>query len=132
MAGLEDATTLGDVSAAHAAARPDRTALIFEGRETSYAGLDRSVNQAANAFAAEGLRPGARVALIAKNTDTFFDLLFGASKSGCVLVPVNWRLAPVEIAYIVNDSGAELLIVGDGFAEIAEGLLAEMPKVGTY
>ncbi len=129
MAGLEDANTLGDVSAYHAGGRPDRTALIFEGRETSYAGLDRNANRAANAFSAEGLRPGARVALIAKNTDTFFDLLFGASKSGCVLVPVNWRLAPVEIAYIVNDSGAELLIVGDGFAEIAEGLLAEMPKV---
>ncbi len=59
MAGLEDARTLGDVSAAHAGARPDRTALIFEGRETSYAALDRNANRAANAFAAEGIEPGA-------------------------------------------------------------------------
>ncbi len=131
MAGPPDVDTLADLSRAQAAARPGDVAMVFEGRETTYGALDRRASQAANAFAAAGLKPGARIALIAKNTDTFFELMFGASKAGCVLVPVNWRLAPAEIAYIVNDSGAELLIVGDGFGEIAEGLLTELPTVRT-
>src|SRR5262249_25550056 len=51
---------------------------------------------------------------------------FGATKARDVLVPVNWRLAPAEIAYIVNDAEAELLFVGDEYVETVERLLPDL------
>ena len=50
--------------------------------------------------------PEARVALLDKNHDSFFEVWFGAAKANAVLVPVNWRLAPPEIAYVINDAQA--------------------------
>jgi acyl-CoA synthetase (AMP-forming)/AMP-acid ligase II len=56
-----------------------------------------------------------RVAVLDKNSDTFYEVWFGAAKARKVLVPVDWRLAPAEIAYILNDSGAEFLFLGAEF-----------------
>ena len=130
MAGPPVVDTLADLSRAQAAALPGDVAMVFEGRETSYGALDRRANQVAGGFADERLSRGARVALLAKNTDTYYEILLGASKAGAVLVPVNWRLAPAEIAFIVNDSGAELMIVGAEFTGLVEDLRAELNSIG--
>ena len=50
-----------------------------------------------------------RVALLARNSAVFYEVLFGAAKARDVLLAVNWRLAPSEIAYILNDAAAEIL-----------------------
>ena len=104
--------TLGDIARYHASERPDAAALVFEGRETSFADFDRHTNQVANALLAEGLSQGDRIAYVGKNSDHYFELLFGAAKMGAVMTPIGWRLAPVEAAYIVGDAEARLLFVG--------------------
>jgi acyl-CoA synthetase (AMP-forming)/AMP-acid ligase II len=117
---LQEVATLGDLTRFHAIARPAKEAMVFEGRSTSYGVLDCHANQVANGLLADGLEPGARVAFMDKNSDHFYEIVFGCAKSGTVSVGINWRLAPPEVAYILNDSQAEILFVGPDFYALAE------------
>ncbi len=93
--------------------RPDQTGLIFEGRKFTYAEMNERSNRAAQAFLTLGLKPGDRVAWLARNLAIFWDALFGAAKIGVVMTPINWRLAPAEVVQILNDARAKLF-VGEG------------------
>jgi acyl-CoA synthetase (AMP-forming)/AMP-acid ligase II len=119
--------TLGDISRVHGRLRGDKAALAFEGRTTTYAELDRRASQVAHALIASGVRPGDRIAHLGKNTDLYLELLLGAAKAGVVMVPVNWRLAPPEALYIINDSNAKLLFVGPEFLATVDAY-APQPK----
>ncbi len=118
--------TLGDVPRQQAAARGAAPAFVFEGRITSYAAFDRHANRIANAMIAEGLKPGDRIAYVGKNSDWFFELIFGANKAGVVMTPVNWRLAGPEIVYILRDAAAKIVFVGVEFLEQVAGLAGEL------
>jgi long-chain acyl-CoA synthetase len=107
--------TLGDICRTHARNAPTQRALAFEGLITTYAELDAHTSQVAQALIAHGLKPGDRIAHLGKNTDLYIELLLGAAKAGVVMAPVNWRLAPREVQYIVDDSEAKLLFVGPEF-----------------
>ena len=122
---LADIVTVGDVTRHHARIRPDRVAIHFEGRHTTFGELDRRANQVANGLIAEGVRPQARIAYLSKNAPAFFDLWFGAAKADVVLVPVNFRLAPAEVAYVVDDAGADILFVGADFYALVEKIARE-------
>ena len=106
---------LGELVRYQAAVRPERVAMIFEGRQTTDGQLDRRSSRIANGLRAINPAPHMRVASIAKNTDAFYEVLFGAAKARDAMVAVTWRLAPAEIAYIVNDAMAELLLVAEDF-----------------
>ena len=124
--------TLGDIARYHARERPDAPALVFEARETSFAAFDRRSNQVANALLAEGLKSGDRIAYVGKNSDHYFELLFGAAKMGAVMTPIGWRLAPPEAAYIIGDAEASIVFVGPeviGHAAEVAAILADPPKV---
>ena len=116
---INQANSLGDVARLQAAERGDALAFEFEGRVTSFAEFNRHANQVANGLIAEGLRKSTRICYLGKNSDHYYEALFGAAKAGMVMAPVNWRLAPPEIVYIVNDCRAELLLVGPEFTELA-------------
>jgi long-chain acyl-CoA synthetase len=120
---------LCELSRYHAAVRGERVAMTFEGRETTFGQLDRRASRVANGLRATCTIAQARVAVLDKNTDHFFELLFGAAKARDVLVPVNWRLAPAEMAYIVNDAQAEILFVGEEYVGIVEQLRPELHTV---
>jgi len=121
--------TVGDIVRHHAKTRPDRMAVHYEGQQTTFAELDRRANQVANGLLAEGLRPQARIAILSKNCPAFFDLWFGAAKADTVLVPVNFRLAPPEVAYVVADAGAEVLFVGNDFYPLVEKVADRLKSV---
>jgi long-chain acyl-CoA synthetase len=121
--------TVADVTRHHAKARPDKVALHYEGEKITYAELDRRANQAAQGLLAAGIKRGMRVAILAKNGPAFFELWFGAAKVGAVVVPVNFRLAPPEIAFVVNDATAELLFVGADFYPAVEKVAGELESV---
>src|SRR5688572_12288413 len=120
---------LGELSRYHAAVRPERVAMTFEGRETTFGQLDRRANRVANGLLASCATTQARAAVLDKNSDQFFELVFGAAKARDVLVPVNWRLAPPEIAYVVNDAEAEILFVGEEYVALVEQLRPELRTV---
>src|SRR5260370_41689753 len=112
--------TLGDIARYHARQRPKSIALSFEERQTDFDTFDCHTDQVANQLLASGLASGHRIAYIGKNSDHFFELLFGAAKVGIVLTPIGWRLAAAEGAYILRDSAAVLIFVGAGVAGAVE------------
>ena len=83
----------------------------------------------ANALAGEGVGPQDRVAFLDKNAVEHFEVLFGASKLNAVSVAVNWRLAPPEIVYIVNDADAKVLIVGQEFVPVLDQIADQLTTV---
>ena len=109
---FENMPTLGDIARYHGRTRPKSVALCFEGRSTTYSDFDRHTAQVANALLATGVKHGERIAYIGKNSDSYFELWFGAAKMGAVILPVGWRLAPSEIAYILADSETKMVFVG--------------------
>jgi acyl-CoA synthetase (AMP-forming)/AMP-acid ligase II len=109
--------------------RGDAIVFEFEGRQTTFAEFDRNTNRVANALKAAGVKHGERIAYLGKNSDNYFELLFGAMKAGVVMAPVNWRLAGPEIAFIVEDCKAPLLFVGPEFVTMARGLKDRLPSV---
>jgi acyl-CoA synthetase (AMP-forming)/AMP-acid ligase II len=121
--------TVADIVRHHGRTHPDRTAIQFEGKRISYGELDERASRVANALIAAGVRSQARVAVLAKNNPAFFELWFGAAKANAVLVPVNFRLAPPEIAYVVNDAQAELLFVGADFHPAVAKIAHELKTV---
>lgn len=96
---------------------PDRVALEYAGRETTYAALDRHASQVASALLRSGVQPGDRVCVLDHGHDHFFETVFGIAKAGAVYTPVNWRLAPREMAGLIADARARVLLVGPAFAE---------------
>src|SRR5438477_5313995 len=121
--------SLADIVRAHAAARPEAPAVVFEGRTTTYAGLDRAASRVAQGLIAEGLKPQARVAHLDKSSDLFFELMFGVAKANAVMVSVNWRLAPPEVLHIVNDAEAEILFVGEEYFPVIEKIRGELKTI---
>ena len=127
MFDLDRLTSLADITREQARHRPAATALVFEGRHTRFDELDARASQVANGLAALGLKPDSRLAYLGKNSDRFYELLFGAFKAGQVTVSANWRLALPELVYIMNDARCEALFVGAEYYALVPALLAECP-----
>ena len=121
--------TFGEVIAGHAQTQPDAVALHFDGETISYGVLNQRGNKVANALLAAGLKPGDRIAYLGKNSDRTVELTVGAAKAGVVVIPVIWRLAPPEIAFILEDSGAQMLFVDSALAETAKSARARMERI---
>ncbi len=100
----------------HAAKTPARPALVgYDGgdrRVWTYGELDDVTDRVGAGLAGLGLAAGERIALCLDNADgaAFYRLLVGAYKASLVPVPINTRLAPPEVAHIVLDSGARLVV----------------------
>ena len=89
---------------------PDRPALIFEGTEITYAALDDAANSVARALRDRGIGRGDRVALLMPNVPEFAYAYYGALKLGAIVVSINTSLMADEIEFIVQDSGAAILL----------------------
>jgi acyl-CoA synthetase (AMP-forming)/AMP-acid ligase II len=102
---------------------PEKTALIEGNRRLTFSELDIKTNVVAHALAREGTQPGAVVAFVGKNSIPFFEILFGASKAGCTVLPLNWRLAPAELGPIVDDALPALIFVDKEFEPLVNKVL---------
>jgi long-chain acyl-CoA synthetase len=129
MGGEAAIVTVGDIARVHGRERPTRPALIFEDRVTSFAEFDQNSNRIANGFLAAGLGPQARVAWLDKNTDHFYSAWAGLAKAGLVMAALNWRLAPPEIAWILENSGAEALVIGAEYLPLLDLLKPAMARI---
>jgi long-chain acyl-CoA synthetase len=126
---MQEITSLGELLRERAAAHPDRDAIIIGHERISYREADRRANRVANGLLAAGLKPGARIALLDKNDANYFELQFGCAKAGMVLVPINWRLAPPEIAFIVKDAKSAMLFYGPEFVPVVDAIKGELGNV---
>ena len=119
---------LTDIPTVHGRERGDRVAVSFEGRDLTYAELDRRSDRVAGMLQALGAKPGDRVAWLGRPSEAWFELFFGAAKARTCLAPINSRLAVPEIAFILQDSGANLFFVSAEFRAAAEAVLAQVNR----
>jgi long-chain acyl-CoA synthetase len=121
---------LATAFAASVKRRPDKTALYWGDSEFSYATLSAQSGAVAAVLTGKfGVKPGDRVALWVKNCPEFVSSVFGILSAGGVVVPINNFLKPAEVSYIVNDSGANVLITDAELAAHAETLKAARPAL---
>jgi acyl-CoA synthetase (AMP-forming)/AMP-acid ligase II len=120
---------VGDMLRHHAAVRPEAIAMVAEDRVTTYGTLADKATGIAASMSAAGLKPGDRVAYVGKNSDLYFQLLFGAVLSGVVIVAVNWRLTAIEIEYILSDSGSRIAFTEPEFEEQVELAARDCPSL---
>jgi acyl-CoA ligase (AMP-forming) (exosortase A-associated) len=114
---------------ASAQAEPQAIALRQADREVSYADLSRLVEGLANGLAALGVRRRDRVAVFLPKSVETVAAFFGTSMAGGVFVPVNPVLKAPQVAHIVRDSGARVLITSAARAEALVQTLAECPDL---
>ncbi|HET8628551.1 MAG TPA: acyl--CoA ligase family protein [Thermomicrobiales bacterium] len=104
-----------------AAVYRERVAVIDGERRLTYAELGERAARLAGALRAAGVRPGDRVAFLAPNSPALLEAHYGVPLAGAVLVALNTRLAPGEVATILRHSGARLLVVDDELRALAAG-----------
>ena len=106
---------------------PDKEAVVEGERRLNYHQLNRRVNRLASALQASGLQLGDRISILSYNCLEFVEVIMAAAKLGLILVPLNWRLTPSELAFNLNDSGAETLFFDADLVELADGVKGTTP-----
>jgi long-chain acyl-CoA synthetase len=119
----------GDIPGLHRGPAP---AIEAQDRAWSYEALDDLAHRFAHFFRAQGLETGERVSFVAGNDAMLVAAYFGAFRAGVVANPINNRLTPEEVAYIVGHAGSRCLVVSEEFVPLVERtlpLLATPPRV---
>ncbi len=121
--------SLADVPRLRARMAAQDVALSCVGRTTTYGELDARSSRVANGLLDLGCRPATRIAYLGKNSDSYFEIVFGAAKARVTTVAVNWRLAAPEVEYILGDSGAKLVFVDRDLAPTIESIRDRLPEL---
>jgi fatty-acyl-CoA synthase len=106
----------------HALMQPHATALRFLGNTVTWDGLQRRVGALANALSRRGVGFGDRVMILMLNRTEFVESVLAANMLGAIAVPLNFRLTPAEIAFLVEDCEARLMITEAVLAPVAAGV----------
>lgn len=120
---------LGQLLPRLAARWPDRTALVTDDRTLTYDELDRLASRVASGLTARGVEPGDRVALLSQNRWEWVVAYHGALRCGAVVNPLNVMLTGEELAYILTDSGAKVLLASRDRLEVAAPSLRQVPTL---
>jgi fatty-acyl-CoA synthase len=107
--------------------RPDKVAIHFEGAAITYADFDARIKRLAQVLKHQlGIGRGDRVAHIGTNSPEQLDLFFACARLGAMLVPLNWRLAPPELLYIINNCSASAVFGGADFRPAIDAVRGEI------
>jgi acyl-CoA synthetase (AMP-forming)/AMP-acid ligase II len=114
-----------------AATSPDKPAVIMgsSGAVTTYAELDAQANRLSRVLHDAGLRPGDHVAFCIENHPRFLEVAWGCHYAGLVYTACSSRLTETELAYIVDDCGAQAFIASAYKAEQAAAIIPSTPRV---
>ena len=121
--------SVGDVLRRTAQRVPHKTAIVCGVVRWSYREFDQIANRVANSLRAQGIRPGDRVAILARNSHAFVAFRFAVARIGAVLVPINFMLNADEVAFILRSSGAETLAIGAGLEALGLDAAARQTQV---
>ena len=97
---------------------PHHTACVSGATRLTYRQLQDRVYRLANVLQHHGIAKGSRVAVLSANSLPYLEMYYATAALGALIVPLNFRLAPAELAYILQDSGSTMLLVGEGFVEL--------------
>ncbi len=131
MSDLERLTSVADISRLHGREQPNKVALKFQGRDTTYRERDEYSNSVANGLLAPDQKPGMRIGFLGRNQDRLWEVVMGSFKSRTAFVSVTGPLAPAEISYVLSDAECEVLFVGEHFYQIVEDIRPQLPHLKT-
>jgi long-chain acyl-CoA synthetase len=118
--------SVADIVRAHSAERPDAISLSLGDRRVTWQLLYERARRVATGLRAAGVGSQDRVAFLDKNGIEHFEVAYGAALINAVCVDVNWRLAPPEVAFIVNDAIAKVLIIGPDFVPVLDAICGDL------
>lgn len=121
--------TLADLPVVYARTRPNASAVIYGDTRLSFGELERRSRLVAAGLRREALPAGSRVAILSRNSELFFEVLFGAAQARAVLVTINFRLAAPEIEFILADAETEVLFAESDFASELDRLRDSLPRL---
>ncbi|PKB59877.1 MAG: acyl-CoA synthetase [SAR202 cluster bacterium Ae2-Chloro-G2] len=111
---------------------PDKPAVIYGDLTYTYAEMATRVNALAGALLSEGIEKGDRVAFLVPNTPAMLEGHYGPLKIGAVLVAINIRLSAREVSFILNHSGAKVLVFDSEFADLVKSIKGQTQEVLRY
>jgi acyl-CoA synthetase (AMP-forming)/AMP-acid ligase II len=104
---------------------PQKIGIVDGNRSFTYAQIGKRVVGLAQFFQAQGIQPGDRIAILEVNSHAFLETYYAAAAVGAILNPLNYRLAPKEIAFILKDSGSRWLVAATQFESLVSDVLKE-------
>lgn len=108
---------------------PNKIACICGDKRLTLKEIDERVNRLSNALSELGISRGDRIAILSLNCHRFFELYFSIPQLGAAVVPINFRLQPQEIKYIVDHSGSRVVAVDPTLAPLIEAVRGELESV---
>lgn len=123
---LAQLSTLAELPTTLCSIFPDKPALVMNERSLTYAELDRQSGDIARALLRDGLETGDRVAVFGRDSMEGLSLFFGVARAKCVCVPINWRLAAEETAYIIKHSAPRVLFVDQESLPLVTAILEKL------
>lgn len=120
---------VGDIPTNNARRYPDKAAVVESGCVRTWSQVDERARRLANHLRAQGLVTGDRVLVIARNCAEWPEIVFAIAKAGLVVVPVNIRLAPDELAYLRDDCSARAAVIHTEQVERFGAELADLDTV---
>jgi long-chain acyl-CoA synthetase len=121
--------TVANMFRANVAERGDRPMFRVGGTTVTWNEHYGRASSLAQALLADGVTPGDRVAFLDRNGLAYFEVLFGGALAGAVNVAVNWRLSPPEMAAVIDDSRATILVVHPEFVPCLAAMESGLPAV---
>jgi acyl-CoA synthetase (AMP-forming)/AMP-acid ligase II len=108
---------------------PRKTAVVCQEHRFTYAEFGDRVGRLAGALRSAGVKPGDRIAFLSLNCHRLLEAYYGVLDAGCILLPLNIRLSGLELAYILNDSGAAVLFLEEEFVGLVDTFRRELRTV---
>lgn len=109
-----------------------RTAIVCGQRRFSYQQFGERVGLLAGTLLEAGVKPGDRVAYLGVNTHRLMEAYYGVLEAGAILLPLNIRLAPAELTYVLNDAGATVLFIEQPFIPLVESFRESLSAVKMF
>src|SRR5215813_4210644 len=111
---------------------PNKTAIVCGEHRLTYAQFSDRAARLAGAIKQMGVKPGDRIAFLSGNCHRLLEAYYGVLAAGAVLLPLNIRLAPPELSYILNDSEARVLFFEHQFSPLVDSFRKELKSVETF
>ena len=121
--------TIGDIIRNNALKYPDKTGIVYEEHRFKWRETEERVNRLTQGLFKLGLKKGDGVGLLSSNCHQWIETGLAIGKGGFRLIPLNMMLKEKELTYIINDSEAKVLIVDAAKADMAKGMLGDLPNI---
>ena len=126
--GLYD-YTIYSIIKRNARVSTNRICLISGTQRVTFAQFQEKVDRLSCGLLDAGLKRGDRIGVLGHNSPEYLYLYGAAAKAGAIMIPINWRLDPDEIKYVISDGTPKMLFVGSEFQEMMKGLIPKFDFV---